>query len=277
MSSCTNCGFKNFRDAHYCASCGANLDDQSQTSIDATDVIPPRDLGQLISHTFVLYRQHFWPLVLIALFPEIFNVLAAFTPWEISILLLFGYFIASKIPSGAITYAVAQSYLGQPIYVGESYRKALNKAVYLVVGSILLFLALIASAILIVIIVGFALLFFLLVSWVFLGQAIMIEGDTPRSGLVRSYRLVKGSWWRVFGIGIVYSLILIGLGILVFIPSIIVGLVSDSAGATVSAILAVFITPIAPIGLTVVYIDLRSRKEGFTLSALSDQLSGTSE
>ena len=138
------------------------------------------------------------------------------------------------VAAGATTHAVALQYLGETISVGESYRKALAKAWFLIVAAVIVWVALIAAIFLSFIIIGIPLFLLLLVSWAFTTQAIMIDGEGPTSALGRSYDLVKGSRCRVLGIGIVFFLIAIGLTILIGILSAIFGISSTAIGSLVS-------------------------------------------
>jgi len=60
--------------------------------------------------------------------------------------------------------------------------------------------------------------------------------------------------------------------IAVGIPISLLSLVSDPAALLISPIAFAVIAPITYIGLTLLYFDLRVRKEGFTLTTLEDQM-----
>ena len=123
----------------------------------------------------------------------------------------------------------------------------------------------------------------------------MLEGTTARNALRRSTELVKGTWWRVFGIMLAISLIsfmiyfileassgflLTWMGLteaeepdnlldtfrqlFVPIPSKI-GWFSYTIRRLVSLIIATFTMPISVIGSTLLYFDLRIRKEAFDI------------
>jgi hypothetical protein len=47
----------------------------------------------------------------------------------------------------------------------------------------------------------------LAVSWVFAAQAVVVEGRRGTGALRRSFELVRGRWWRVFGIVVLLSLL----------------------------------------------------------------------
>ena len=49
--------------------------------------------------------------------------------------------------------------------------------------------------------------FYFLVSWYFVVQAVVIDGDRGFAPIARSAALVRGNWWRSAGIGICFQLI----------------------------------------------------------------------
>jgi len=98
-----------------------------------------------------------------------------------------------------------------------------------------------------------------------LTQPIIVEQVGGAEGLSRSWRLVAGSGWRVLGYIILIGLMgIIGSLILGSIPSALLGVngasVTDVAARTaIEAIVAIVLTPISPIFLTLLYFDLRWR------------------
>lgn len=285
---CPNCGQPVSVEASFCRSCGSTLADQLEVQ-SATDTvadaerIPERDLGQLVSETFTLYRNNFWPFYLIALIPQIPILVFVLGPWVfddmtwtawviLGAVAVVTILVASFLSFGATVHAVALVLSGVAIDVGACYSHAANRAVALIVAFIVIAVVLVVVVVVGLVVVGLPVAIFLFVMWVFVGQAVVLEGDGPISALGRSRFLVKGSWWRVFGIGVVYWLISIGLSIATLIPVGLLGLFSDFAASIVSTIASAAIAPIPFIGLTLLYIDLRVRNEGYTLRTLADQL-----
>jgi len=110
--------------------------------------------------------------------------------------------------------------------------------------------------------IGIPLAIFIAISFAFVVPIVMLEGAGPIDALQRSYNLVKGSRMRVLGIGIVFILLVIGLNITFSLISLIVGDSSLAVETVITAIGQVLITPVTGIGLTVVYFDLRIKREG---------------
>jgi len=274
---CPNCGRPVSLDASICAACGSTLTAESDAHseagiVDDSERIPARDMGEIISETFDLYRDNFKPFLIIAMAPQIFGVLASFTPTALSVVFSIVAVVVSVVASGAAIVAVAQVVSGLEIDLQYCFSVALARSVNLIVAVIILVMALIGAAVLALIVVGIPLLFYLAVIWVFVAHAVILEKDSPILALGRSRLLVRGSWWRVFGILIVFVLICIGLVIAVGIPISLLSLVSDPAALLISPIAFAVIAPITYIGLTLLYFDLRVRKEGFTLTTLEDQM-----
>ncbi len=129
-------------------------------------------------------------------------------------------------------------------------------------------LILLGAGMLMIVIIGIPLFFYLLVALFFYTPAIMLEGKDIIGSLGRSRQLVAGSWWRIFGIGIVFVLLLLGLSVTASIPGIIFSFISPYLASIYSAVVNILLFPIVIIGMILVYIDLRVRKEGYTLTQM---------
>ncbi|OGN93291.1 MAG: hypothetical protein A2Z75_00345 [Chloroflexi bacterium RBG_13_50_10] len=139
------------------------------------------------------------------------------------------------------------------------------------------------------IVIGTPAVIYLVVKWLFALQAALLEGCGPKAALSHSSRLVEKNWWRVFGImlllllmamiviGILFILLGIGAGIWSIIgattgaamETIIVMTVIATIGVT---ILAILFSPITITAATLLYYDLRVKKEGYSLDALANEL-----
>lgn len=118
------------------------------------------------------------------------------------------------------------------------------------------------------------------VRWGFYPLAVLFEEATARNALRRSAELVKGSWWRVLGIAIGIGLIAIIIPLifhtattfLLALAGIVdtadsrllneVGWFSYLIQTFVTTAITALTTPIGIIGATLLYFDLRIRKEG---------------
>jgi hypothetical protein len=95
--------------------------------------------------------------------------------------------------------------------------------------------------------------------------------------LQRSWDLVRGAWWRVFG---AYLLLLL-LGVIVDLSTSLVSLAVGLTGASwavqnivvqfITLLLTVVYRPVTLAGMTLLYFDLRVRKEGYDLQMALDE------
>jgi hypothetical protein len=128
--------------------------------------------------------------------------------------------------------------------------------------------------------------------WFFALQSALIEGLSPIKALKNSSALVKNNWWRVLGILLILTIITSAIAIVLFTPVIMYGAIEAktapmrwSTGLPPTYIIAAFIwdaiatilcTPTFMIGATLLYFDLRVRKQGYSLDALANELGLTS-
>lgn len=101
------------------------------------------------------------------------------------------------------------------------------------------------------------------IRWVFLEQAIILDGTNARDALGKSAEAVSGSWWRTFGIWVLISL-------LTAVPT---GLVAAlftftpiAIASTANAALTALVLPFGVAAATLLYFDLQSRKEPHDLA-----------
>jgi hypothetical protein len=220
--------------------------------------------------------------------------------------------IAEIYEAGAMAAAVSSSYLGRVITIRQAYGQSLRRWFPLFISTLFLGLvnlvclspfiaifslsmaasimnttsstssAVAGLSILCLCIISIPLLF--LWTWLttrltFFTQSIVLENWGARSGLGRSWRLVKNSFWRVWGtmllLGIfIYILTMVPtfavqFGTSAFLPGSIA--LSTMFNSAISTIVAILITPIQFAVMTMLYYDLRIRKEGFDLQFAMQQ------
>lgn len=266
---CPQCGHQNNADSDYCASCGTRL----ALSGDESSAIPTLDLPGFLDETFQMYRENFWPFVLISVVPQLPTVALAVAKPIGPTMLVVSIFL-SILASGATVYAVADKKLGRSIRVGECYRRAWRRAMVLTAAFVLYGLALFGAVILSLVLIGIPSLVligipmsvYVAVVWFFADEAIVIEGR-GLSALGRSADLVSKNWWRVFGILVVYVVILFaGMVTSGFV------LINPFLATIWAATVGTVLTPVVLIGRTLVYLDLRVRKENYSLDVLEAEL-----
>jgi hypothetical protein len=178
--------------------------------------------------------------------------------------------LAQTIATGACFKAVTDAYLGREPSWRRSLAVVLRNLHSIVWISILTytlgFLALLA-----LIVPGI----WLFIAWTVAIPAFLTEGVRGRRALGRSFRLVRGFWWRTFAViligsllaGIVQSVVSGALTALVFTSeSEAVDVLANLLASIVSGLIT---TPFVAAVTIVLYVDLRVRKEGFDLALLA--------
>jgi hypothetical protein len=181
--------------------------------------------------------------------------------------------LAQTIATGACFKAVADAYLGRTPSWRRSTAEVLRRLHSILWISFLTYL-LGGLALLACILPGI----WLFIAWTVAVPAFLTEGVKGRRALGRSFRLVRGFWWRTFAIivlGAILASIVSGALTAVLTG---VALTSDS---DLTAVIANFVasvgagvvtTPFIAAVTIVLYFDLRVRKEGFDLALLAARL-----
>lgn len=271
----------------------------------------PLPIGELLDETFKLYRRHFTVIAGVALaviLPNLILTLLSGSYRANPFSYLQDVLRNANDPAAlqAIQNRQAQ-YTSSPLYLlsfpvailmypftaGALYRAATSLAAGSVetIGSVLggtarRYFALFGIAILTglvvvgaIAIVTIPVVIWVLVRWSVATPALFAEGAGPVQALGRSWNLVRDNWWRTVGILIVVAimvgLIELALGALFGgIAELVPGLSDDiRAGlvTTVATLVDALVGAITPIAITMLYLDLRVRKEGLDLDQLARQ------
>lgn len=185
--------------------------------------------------------------------------------------------VAAALAIGALSKCVLDHYTGRQ----ADWRSSLNFARHRLAA--LLWLSIISAALLFV---GF-LLFIVPGIWLLVGlstavPALMFERINPLRALSRSQELVRGRWWATFGVLVTALLLVIGVEILLAIifgsiesgskvGSVALLIALDGISGAISALISY---PFLAIVCAVIYIDLRSRKEGLDADRLARGIGG---
>jgi hypothetical protein len=121
--------------------------------------------------------------------------------------------------------------------------------------------------------------FWLFVCFAVAIPALLFEELGPAQALGRSFRLVQGRWWATFA-ALFVMLVLLLVIVIVVTGTIVAAVLSDSdnevLGAILTAIAAILVTalayPLQAAVVTLIYFDLRVRKEGFDLQLLAERM-----
>ncbi|MFD6892030.1 hypothetical protein [Streptomyces sp. NPDC059957] len=207
--------------------------------------------------------------------------------------------IGAIVATAMLTMIFSRAVLGQGSSIGAAWREARPQLARLFgltllmgLGAALVFTVLVLPGALagqdgLAFLGGFIALGLILWLWIrfsLASPALMLEKATVRKSLVRSSKLVNGSWWRIFGITLLTNIITGFVSALIVLPLTLVGgLVfggglegmADGTGATswgylimaaIGGVIALAITMPIQAGVTVLlYIDQRIRREALDL------------
>ncbi len=258
----------------------------------------------IIDGMFTLYRSHFSLYLGIGIVYIVIGFVRDQTYMYILIkngmqdtpAMLFYFFLSTFLLSlfinGALVYATSQVFLEKDITARNALQEPLKCFIPLL-GSSLLWILVVCGTFVTIIGIPFSIYFGVL--WGLYSIPILFEKTSATAAFRRSAELVKGSWWRVFGIMVAIFIISVMLSIilqttfqlifsfvsktpavenptllesirLAFLPNPNdIGWFMYSFRLLVSLCLAALLMPIGSIGSTLLYFDLRIRKEAYDI------------
>jgi hypothetical protein len=191
----------------------------------------------------------------------------------------------------AVAKASADVYLGHTVVVGPTFRFAVSKIHSILWISILQVLAVLVPMfvlVLLAILVSDELAIVILVllvipaivvlfRFVFGSTVLVVEGRKGSKALRRSWRLVKGSFWKVFGTFLLAAIISSIVESILSVPGAFAFAAVGPAGWPFYAIglslAAIVTTPFTTLITVLLYFDLRIRKEAFDLEVMAQEMS----
>lgn len=175
---------------------------------------------------------------------------------------------------GGLIKKASEQILGREIDAMEAWKYGLNKAWTMTLSGLLCFVVIIIGLILLII-PGL----YLANRYVLMLQAVIIDDQGPWDALVKSKTLISGFWWRCFGIIFLVNLLMSIIMYIVEIPldlAIFWGLGSNALTQILSNIIRMgidfVIIPFGVIAFTLLYYDLKVRKENLDLKLMVDGL-----
>jgi hypothetical protein len=180
--------------------------------------------------------------------------------------------IVTLVVTAAMLKAVSDAYLGNPSSVRDSLRFAGRR-----IGSLLWLYVLLALGLAVAFIFVVIPAIWLYAAWSVATPVLLVEGVGGSAALRRSFRLVRGRWWpTAFTLVVAWLLVSIASGVLVGVFLIVPQAIDGSSvllavlGATIASSVAVAVVqPIKAAIITILYFDLRVRKDGFDLALLA--------
>lgn len=254
--------------------------------MDQLQLTRPLDAGEIIDATFTLYRRRFVPMVMVTLvltvIPFALSLIGGCRVEPVTQIIIdcgndfwyFVYTVLSLVAGVGAVLVAAGAYADIP----ADWRGAAG-ATMRRIGPIL------AAGIVSSLAVGIGLVLFivpgiiLLISFYWWAPALMIEKVGPIASLGRSWRLASGERGRLFLVFLVFviiSAILAGIfGVLVFfLFNVLFGINAGYVDNFLDLIITLLVVPLTAVFPTVVYLDLRVRKEHLDKEELAAELSG---
>jgi glycerophosphoryl diester phosphodiesterase family protein len=179
---------------------------------------------------------------------------------------------AAALAIAACFKVISAAYLGERSDAGSSLRYGLTRFPALMVAYVAIYIGLVFGFLLLVIPgIIFA------VKWSLTFAAIVAERAGPFAAMGRSWSLTGDHWWRTFGTLLVVILLSVVLTTVLFIALGAALATSDSISELTFAVLVTLVSivvtavvyPLVSAIITVLYYDLRVRKEGFDLQLLA--------
>ena len=210
----------------------------------------------------------------------------------------------SLIGTGLFTVITAEAVIGRAVTPKIAWNKMTSRLGSLVATTLLAFVVFIAALALLIAVVavavtagadgiaGFSAVFgFFFILWAtfrfsLINTAVVLERVSPVRAFKRSWILTKGAWWRTFGMVIVASVAAAIVAGIISAPLVSLGTASgvSSTGLTPGAVVSgnflssfvqgVISVPFVSAAISLLYVDLRMRKEGLAEKLLQASQEG---
>jgi hypothetical protein len=184
--------------------------------------------------------------------------------------------VAHLVAAGAAARVASNTILGHPVSVGDAYREAFGHLGSLLLGS---FVTGLAVGLLFMTCLGLPFAVFIGLGWSLLVPSIVLEGRGAFEAMSRSWDLVNGHRWRLLAVVVLIGLIVY---LLVSVPAAIFGFISGGLAAIgggspglmmaaqagnvlFQAVGQTLFGAVFIVTITLLYYDLRIRKEAFDL------------
>ncbi len=183
--------------------------------------------------------------------------------------------------AGPLTYMASEQHMGRRVTIGEAFSAVRSRLARVGLGLVVFYVilggtSLILAFTLFVCGLGIGILAYLGVTlYAFLTPVLILERTSLMDGLGRAWMLGKARVWPVSGLMFVIFLISVVLNVALTLTIQLItqqNVASVSFGASqaleivLQAIIAVFLAPVLPIGLTLMYYDTRVRVEGLDIA-----------
>lgn len=230
----------------------------------------PRSATEIIDASFQLLRRYYTQLVavaVVALLPYI--ILMAVTggsgaDWKRVILIFLAQILCAALAEAAVISAASDAYLGGSVDIHRSLVSTAARLPAVLLAGILRGLT---------VMIGF---FFFIFPGIYvvlrtfsIMPVVLLEGKSASDALSRSWDLAKGEVWKIFvTMALAWAIFIV----LYFLLLLLVGLLAAHIQRVVPLVLAILMSlvyPITGVVTTILYYDIRVRREGFDLELLA--------
>jgi hypothetical protein len=229
----------------------------------ATSLKGRRDLRQVLRDAFAYFRGDWRGFVTIGAATIPFALISSAVQFSIddalaqqlatgAVFIL--TFPAFALVEGAIIAHLTALAGNRPATEAQSYREALKRLGPLLGASARLIAVCVGLSITII---GIPLAILFAVRWLFIPQAVMLDGASASEAPRASAETVRGFWWLTLGRTLTVALFVVAINV-VILSLIATG--PEGIYALVSAIIGAFTAPYFSIALTLAYFDLKVRK-----------------
>jgi hypothetical protein len=229
--------------------------------------IRPLSFTEVLDRAFVVLRDHFWLLVgIVAVVWVPYGILFAIGGPKapgLQIIGLLMLLLLEPIAYTALARAVADVYLGSSTTVGDAYRST-RPILGSIIGTYLLMYLLFIPLVLLL----FLPAVYFMICWVLLSPVMIVEERFGMAALRRSRMLVRGSWWKTFGL-------MLALGIIAAVPAgalQIFWLFIPFFGPILNAATEAIAHSYSLVAIVIYYFDRRCRTEDFDLRLLAREI-----
>jgi len=259
----------------------------------------PMDYGDILDFSIKIYARHFGVLLGAFALPYLpVQFVAAYwqmsvtawsatgpTPEEMTTLLatvfvtLVGHMIAYPFALAATTQGISEAYLGQKPTLRSCYA-GVGRRFWPLLAAVVGSSVLIAGGFLLLIVGGI----YLMIVYLFVAQAVVLENESWWGALGRSAALVKGYFGKCLVVVLLVWLIISVISWALVMPLQVLVQLSmfqqggvpslplQAANVGVSSLVSLLLGPFQIIARTLLYYDLRIRREGFDLQVMAREL-----
>ena len=221
-------------------------------------------VGEILRESLGVYKGHFGLFVSLAAVIYVpYYMVLSIVRLESSLSVMVGMIVTGIVAQSLVTammiWVIVRVSLGREVGFVSALGVLALSLVVRILGTALLVGVGVSVGFLLLIVPGLV----LLVWFSLANQVVVVEGAAYFEALRRSMEVVRGSWWRVLYVLLV--LMLINLAMVMLCGA----LFGEAAGA-ISQILGILFVPLWSIALTLLYLDLRAEKEGFSVASLGE-------